>query len=63
MKNKLIAIGVRGDMRCYLNMSREEAVWRAAKEWEITEKEAEDMIVEEFEFENEFNVYDVWPNT
>lgn len=58
---RLIAIGYTGDRRCYLNVSREEAV-RRYEESEgrpITDPTIHDTI-QEFEFVDEFRTYEVW---
>lgn len=53
MKNKIVSIGYLGFKRCYLNVSKEEAIRRYI--------EAEGELqgdVEEFEFVDEFYSYD-----
>lgn len=61
MTNKLIVIGWLGDMKAYLNVTKEKALTRYAKIDDITLAEAETHIRHEFEFEDEFNAYDVYP--
>ena len=57
-KNTLIVIGSIGTKRAYLNLSREEAIAR----WVASEGEAEpaDGLIDVFEFDDEFTVYDAW---
>jgi hypothetical protein len=65
MKNKLISIGWLGIKRCYLNVSREEAIRRFVRDEcdgnpEITDETlTKDRLIEEFEFDDEFYAYDV----
>jgi hypothetical protein len=64
-KNKLISIGWLGVKRCYLNVPREEAIRRYARdEYDgnpgITDESlTKDRLIEEFEFDDEFHAYDV----
>jgi prefoldin subunit 5 len=60
MKNKLIVIGWLGMKRCYLNISREEAIERYKKDEEILEEEWVEIEedIKEFQFEDEFYAYD-----
>lgn len=69
MENKLITIGYLGGKSAYLNISKEEAIWRyCKKEWdEYCCKSVEQLVDEfdmelykEFEFSDEFEVYDAW---
>ena len=70
MKNKLIVIGWLGHKRCYLNVSRNEAVRRYVEQemhgWETTAEIAQmrqttaESMTEEFEFDDEFSAYDAW---
>lgn len=57
-KNTLTVIGWMGTKRAYLNLSREEAIAR----WVASEGEAEpaDGLIDIFEFDDEFAVYDAW---
>jgi hypothetical protein len=54
--NKIISIGWTGSKRCYLNISREEAVERYKK----SEGVLDPPDVDEFEFGDEFGAYDLW---
>ncbi len=56
MKHKLIVIGFMGIKRAYLDIPREEAIRRYMGD----DTSPFDEPVEEFEFENEFGVYDAW---
>ena len=63
--NKIISIGWTGEQRVYLNTPRDEAIKKfAASEinyQHCSEAEISDYYtVKEFEFENEFSVYDIW---
>ena len=71
MKNKLIVIGFIGDKKCYFNVSREEAIERYKKSEfendyvnydleEIIEIMSEDEFVEELEFDDEFECYEIY---
>lgn len=69
VKNKLITIGWLGVKRCYLNISREEAVRRyvekeatfyTPEEFAKEKEYIEANMVEEFEFDDEFEAYDAW---
>lgn len=55
--NKIIVIGYLGIKRCYLNITKEEALKRYIDE-NGHDFEVED--IEEFEFKDEFSVYDIW---
>lgn len=57
-KNKIIAFGYVGNMRVYLNVSREEAERRFKVEF----PQDQDWLKKcrEFEFDDEFEVYDIW---
>jgi hypothetical protein len=57
--NKIIAIGYTGQKRCYLNISREEAVSRYLNSEGIKQGLGDEKI-DEFEFDTEFAGYDVW---
>jgi len=59
--NTLIVIGCLGIRKCYLNISKEEAIERYKKSEEIDELDSEtEEDIKEFQFEDEFNAYDVW---
>ena len=56
-KNKLVVIGWMGCKQAYLNMPLEEA----KKRFELSNGESvESMGVKEFDFDDEFCVYDAW---
>lgn len=62
MKNKLIVIGYLGIKKAYLNISREDAIKRYTDQ-EGLDMEYESRLideVQEFEFNDEFGVYDAW---
>ncbi len=63
LTNNLIRIGYTGDMTCYLNITREEAIERYLRDNPFTTYE--DLIIEnminEFEFDDEFLAYSVYP--
>lgn len=63
MKNKIIAIGYTGNFTCYLNISRKEAIERYMKNNPFIT--LEDIVIEymvkEFEFDDEFLSYSVYP--
>lgn len=65
MKNKLIRIGYNGDMTCYLNITREEAIDRYLKDNPFTTYEdlVKENMVDEFEFNDEFLAYAVYSKT
>ena len=63
MKNKIIIIGGIGSKKCYLNISKKEAIER----YKESEKEFDDEYLnkkinelEELEFDDEFVVYNIW---
>jgi len=63
MKNRLVAIGYVGIMKCYLNISDREAIQRYIKSEDISETEFEsnrDISFMIIEFDDEFQAYDVW---
>ncbi len=49
-------------MKCYLNITEEEAIQRYMKSEEMTREEFEEaeLRCDEFEFDDEFEVYDIW---
>jgi len=60
--NKLIVIGWLGNKHCYLNISRKEAIRRfeaAEGSMEVDVAEA----IEEIEFKDEFQAYEIWPSS
>jgi len=59
--NTLIVIGWLGCKKCYLNISREEAIERYKRDDGTGEEEwvAIEEDIEEFQFEDEFSAYDV----
>ncbi|HEY9640146.1 MAG TPA: hypothetical protein V6C57_06660 [Coleofasciculaceae cyanobacterium] len=60
-KNTLISIGWKGDKRCYLNVSKEEAIKRYVEsEGMTTDKVIANDFVDEFEFDDEFGSYAVY---
>lgn len=70
-KNKIIRIGNIGQYKCYLNISREEAIRRYEKssdDYPVEEiiiglgsnPEEGWVIIEEIEFDSEFGSYDIW---
>lgn len=60
--NKLISIGWLGVLKCYLNVDKDEAIKRYCESQKISIEEFEDSNynVEEFEFTDTFDAYDVW---
>jgi hypothetical protein len=65
--NKIISIGWMGEQRVYLNTPRDEAIKKFANSesnyQHCSEAEISDhYTITEFEFENEFYVYDIWEN-
>lgn len=60
--NKLIVIGHMSTMKCYLNISKEDAIERYIKSEGMTRDEFDEASFrcEEIEFEDEFEVYDIW---
>lgn len=62
-KNRIVHIGYTGGMRCYLNMSDEEALKRYCESEGVTEVYVKiNEQIESFEFEDEFSAYQVYPN-
>lgn len=61
--NKIISIGYTGIKKCYLNLTKKEAIERFIRDLEISMEEYKksfEYTYEEFEFEDEFRAYDVW---
>ena len=61
MENKLIRIGSLGMMRCYLNISNDEAIERYCKSLEIAIEEFDRDELKVFYFSDEFEAYNVYP--
>lgn len=60
MKNRIVQIGYTGNRRCYLSLSRDEAIPRykeAESSYPGDEVEVPDHIVSEFEFDDWFQAY------
>lgn len=60
--NTLVIIGYIGSKSCYLNVPKEEALKRYCKEQNIDLEEMDEraFIITMFQFEDEFQAYDVW---
>jgi len=60
--NKIIVIGYMSMMKCYLNVSKEEAIGRYIKSEDMTRDEFDDagLRCDEVEFDDEFEAYDIW---
>jgi hypothetical protein len=56
--NKIISIGFLGVQSCYLNVDIEEAKKRYMEENDL--EDLEDVTIREFEFVDQFEVYDIW---
>ena len=61
MNNKLISIGFLGMMRCYLNISNEDAINRYCKSMDIAIDEFDHDELKVFYFDEEFEAYSVYP--
>lgn len=61
MTNRLVVIGWMGVKRAYLNVPKEEAIARYKRSDGIEESDELECDVFEFEFEDEFSVYDAGP--
>lgn len=61
--NKLIVIGFIGSKSCYLNVDMDTAIARYIKTEDITLDEFHEYEtgVDEFEFNDEFSAYEVYP--
>ena len=57
MKHTLIIIGWMGSKKCYLDMSKEEAITRYNKNDNFEQFQTP---LESIEFDDEFSVYDIW---
>ena len=57
--NTLVVIGWTGCKKCYLNISREEAIERYKEEDDFAEY-LDIGDIEVFNFDDEFGAYDVW---
>ena len=62
MKNRLISIGWLGLKKCYLNVDTDDAIERYCKSENMTREdfESEDIQIDEFDFDDEFDAYSVW---
>lgn len=63
MKNKIISIGYTGIMKCYLNISEEDAIKRYCESEKISEDDFEsnaDITIDQIEFDDEFEAYSIW---
>ncbi len=61
--NKIITIGYLGYNRCYLNITKEDAIERYCKEEKINKEEFEkndDISIYTTEFKDEFGCYEIW---
>lgn len=61
--NKLHIIGVTGNAKAYLNVTKEEAIKRYAESEDTTVEEAEDRYIKQIDFTDEFGVYYAWDNS
>lgn len=61
MKNTLVVIGYLSMMRCYLNVTKKDAIERYLRTHELDELLQHDYDnIEIIEFDDEFCAYDVW---
>jgi len=62
MKNRAIIIGWIGSKRCYINISKEEAIERYKNTDGFTVGYDDEALgdTREIEFDDEFGVYDAW---
>jgi hypothetical protein len=60
--NTIIAIGWTSSYRCYLNLSKEEAIEKYMKEHNVSEYTLEELrgMIKEINFNDSFSVYDIW---
>lgn len=60
--NKLVVIGWLGCKKAYLNITRDDAIrrWAQANPGANYGDDSGDVDISEFEFEDEFSVYDAW---
>lgn len=58
--NKITCIGYLGIKRCYLNVSREDAVKRYLEALGEECLDGGEKVITEFEFTDEFGTYDVY---
>ena len=56
--NKIISIGFLGVQSCYLNIDMDDAKKRYMEENNL--EDLEDVTIREFEFVDQFEVYDIW---
>jgi hypothetical protein len=61
MENKLISIGCLGMMKCYLNISNDDAITRYCKSMDIAIEEFDHTELTVFYFSEEFEAYSVYP--
>lgn len=60
MQNTLILIGFIGMKKCYLNITKEEAIERYCAYMSLDVAAFNEDSVEVIEFDDEFEAYDVW---
>lgn len=60
MTNRLVVIGLISEKRAYLNVPRNVALDRFLKDTGYSVADIMDAHLDEFEFEDEFRVYDAW---
>jgi hypothetical protein len=60
--NKLISIGVTGIKKCYLNITEEEAIrlYCIDENLSIEQFNEAEIAIDTFNFNIQFNAYDVW---
>jgi hypothetical protein len=60
--NRLIYIGYTGMMKCYLNISKDDAIERYIRENNISREDFDEYAIkiDYFDFDDEFCAYDVW---
>ncbi len=61
-ENKLISIGILGLMKCYLNISNEDAIERYCKYMNMSIEEFDYDELKVFYFDDEFDAYSVYPS-
>lgn len=61
-ENKLISIGVLGIMKCYLNLSNEDAIQRYCKSMDMSIEDFDHNELSVFYFSEEFDAYSVYPS-
>ncbi len=60
MKHTLVVIGKIGNRRCYLDVSRDEAVRRFCASEEVDIEDIGGYRIREFAFDDEFAAYDAY---